>query len=184
MRSRPERAWRSTSRLAFGSLPVGFGRTGVSANWSDGPRFRWPPILGSLTRERPSLRSPSSDFPGIVGHGPTGAYLPPRRSRLASRLLRWPAEPRRKSRGVPLGRRAIAHRNECQQGRLFHKAVYLYRSDKVSWGPLFGFFGCKTMEPKPEVFVNFNAVVDVDSKKPISEIWLRQDSVNEDTRAA
>jgi hypothetical protein len=40
------------------------------------------------------------------------------------------------------------------------------------------------MEPKPEVFVSFNAVVDVDSKKPISEIWLRQDSVNEDTRAA
>jgi hypothetical protein len=40
------------------------------------------------------------------------------------------------------------------------------------------------MESKPEVFVDFNTVDYVDSKKPISGIWLRRDSINEDLRVA
>lgn len=65
---------------------------------------------------------------------------------------------------------------EFKGGKPFTKTVTTY----LSHNSLFGYFVCKTMEPEPSVFINFNSIIEIDSAKGENRAHIRSDSILED----
>lgn len=80
--------------------------------------------------------------------------------------------------------RANVHLTKCRRmGEPYRKTVYVYVSPQSKTFPgsreyRYGYFLCKTLEPEPRVFINFNGIDDLNSKKPLCRMWLRSDSVD------
>jgi hypothetical protein len=72
---------------------------------------------------------------------------------------------------------AIHFRDEVRGGKVpFKPSVFVY----ISHGSRFGFFVCKTLEPQPNVFINFHSINELDSKVGDITYNLRSDCVLKD----